>query len=67
MTQPALSSDLAGRRSVTTADPERASPDEPHLGVTTVEPRRSDFLGAGLLVLVLVVLVVAAFIAALPS
>ncbi|GIW19845.1 MAG: hypothetical protein KatS3mg065_0141 [Chloroflexota bacterium] len=32
-----------------------------------MEPRRSDFLGAGLLVLVLVVLVVAAFVAALPS
>lgn len=32
-----------------------------------MEPRRSDFLGAGLLVLVLVVLVVAAVVAALPS
>lgn len=32
-----------------------------------MEPRRSDFLGAGLLVLVLVVLVVAAFVAAIPS
>ncbi len=32
-----------------------------------MEPRRSDFLGAGLLVLVLVILVVAAFVAAIPS
>jgi hypothetical protein len=32
-----------------------------------MEPRRRDFLGAGLLVLVLVVLIVAAVVAALPS
>lgn len=32
-----------------------------------MEPRRRDFLGAGLLVLVLVVLVIAAVAAALPS
>jgi hypothetical protein len=32
-----------------------------------VEPRRSDVFGAGLLVVVLVVLIVAAFVAALPS
>ena len=31
-----------------------------------MEPRRRDFLGAGLLVLVLVVLIVAAVVAALP-
>jgi hypothetical protein len=32
-----------------------------------MEPRRRDFFGAGLLVLVLVVLIVAAVVAALPS